>query len=473
MSAQNFDLIVIGGGPGGYIAAIRASQLGQKVAVVEKRSTLGGTCLNVGCIPSKALLESTEHFHSAQKNFTKHGIIIEGGVRLDLEAMMKRKDAVVRQLTTGIAGLFKKHKITGFTGEGRFDKSEGGQHKVVVKVADQDQVLLAPKVIIATGSVPASLRGIDFDGEKIVSSTEALSLKQVPKDFVVIGGGVIGLELGSVWARLGSKVTVVEYSDRIVPGVDAQIGKELHKSLVKLGFEFKLSTECLSAKASKDGVELEVRDRASNATSKIKGDVVLVSTGRRAFTGGLNLEAIGLKTDERGMITINDHFETAVKGVYAIGDVVRGAMLAHKAEEEGVAVAEIMAGQAGHVSYDKIPAVVYTHPEVASVGLTEEEAKQKHLTFKVGTFPFMANARAKAIDDTDGLVKIISDAKTDKILGAHIIGPSAGELIAEIVAVMEFGGSSEDIARTCHAHPTLAEAVKEAALAVDKRTLNM
>jgi len=473
MGSENFDLIIIGAGPGGYIAAIRAAQLGMKVACVEKRATLGGTCLNVGCIPSKALLESTEHFHSAQKNFAKHGIVIEGGVKVDLEAMMKRKDSVVRQLTGGIAGLFKKHKITPFTGEARFEKSEGGTHKVVVKVADQDQTLLAPKVIIATGSSPSSLKGIDFDGEKIVSSTEALALKQIPKHFIVIGGGVIGLELGSVWKRLGSNVTVVEYADRIVPGVDTQIGKELHKSLTKLGFEFKLSTECVSAKAGKDGVELEIRDRASNVSSKIKADVVLVSTGRRAFTGGLNLEAVGLKADERGQIAINDHFETAVKGIYAIGDVVRGAMLAHKAEEEGVAVAEILAGQAGHVAYDKIPSVIYTHPEVASVGMSEEDAKAKHLTFKVGTFPFMANARAKAMDDTDGFVKIIADAKTDKILGAHIIGPRAGELIAEIVAVMEFGGSSEDIARTCHAHPTLSESVKEAALAVDKRTLNM
>jgi dihydrolipoamide dehydrogenase len=471
MGAENFDLIVIGAGPGGYIAAIRAAQLGLKVACVDKRAALGGTCLNVGCIPSKALLESTELFRTAQKNFTKHGIVAES-VRVDLEAMMKRKDAVVRQLTGGIAGLFKKNKITAFTGEARFDKSEGGLHKVLVKVADADQVLLAPKVIIATGSVPSTLKGIDFDGEKIVSSTEALALKQIPKNFVVIGGGYIGLEMGSVWRRLGSNVTVVEYADRIVPAMDQQIGKELHKSLVKLGFDFRLSTECLSAKTSKDGVELEVRDRTSNQTSKINADVVLVCAGRRAFTGGLNLEAISLKTDERGQIAINEHFESSVKGVFAIGDVVRGPMLAHKAEDEGVAVAEIISGQAGHVAYDKIPAVVYTWPEVASVGLTEEECKDKHLTYKVGTFPFMANARAKAMDETDGLVKIIADAKTDRILGAHIIGPRAGELIGEIVSVMEFGGSSEDIARTCHAHPTLSEAVKEAALAVDKRTLN-
>jgi dihydrolipoamide dehydrogenase len=471
MGAENFDLIVIGAGPGGYIAAIRAAQLGLKVACIDKRAALGGTCLNVGCIPSKALLESTELFHTAQKNFSKHGILAES-VRVDLDAMMKRKDAVVRQLTGGIAGLFKKNKITAFTGEARFDKSEGGLHKVLVKVADTDQVLVAPKVIIATGSVPSTLKGIDFDGEKIVSSTEALSLKQIPKNFVVIGGGYIGLEMGSVWKRLGSNVTVVEYADRIVPAMDQQIGKELHKSLVKLGFEFRLSTECLSAKSSKDGVELEVRDRSTNQSSKIKADVVLVCAGRRAFTGGLNLDAIGLKPDERGQIAINDHFESAVKGVYAIGDVVRGPMLAHKAEDEGVAVAEIIVGQAGHVAYDKIPAVVYTWPEVATVGLTEEECKDKHLTYKVGTFPFMANARAKAMDETEGLVKILADAKTDRILGAHIIGPRAGELIGEIVSVMEFGGSSEDIARTCHAHPTLSEAVKEAALAVDKRTLN-
>ncbi|MEO5667935.1 MAG: dihydrolipoyl dehydrogenase [Bdellovibrionota bacterium] len=472
MASEKFDLIVIGAGPGGYIAAIRAAQLGLNVACIDKRASFGGTCLNIGCIPSKALLQSSELYHSASKNFAKHGIKVES-VGLDLDAMMKRKDAVVRQLTNGIAGLFKKHKITGITGEARFQKSEGGVHKVVVKVADQDQVFEAPKVIIATGSVPASLKGIDFNGETIVSSTEALSLKKVPKDFIVIGGGYIGLEMGSVWKRLGANVTVIEYAERIVPAMDQQIGKELQKSLVKLGFDFKLSTECVSAKTSKDGVELEIRDRASNQTSKLKADVVLVCAGRKAFTGGLNLEAVGLKADERGQVVINDHFETSVKGIYAIGDVVRGPMLAHKAEDEGVACAEILVGQAGHVAYDKIPAVVYTWPEVASVGLTEEDAKAKHITYKVGTFPFIANARAKAMEETDGLVKIIADAKTDKVLGAHIIGANAGDLIAEVVAVMEFGGSAEDIARTCHAHPTLGEAVKEAALAVDKRTLSL
>jgi dihydrolipoamide dehydrogenase len=471
MSSEKYDLIVIGAGPGGYVAAIRAAQLGMKVACIDKRGVLGGTCLNIGCIPSKALLESSEHYHNALKNWSKHGILAES-VRLDLAAMMKRKDAVVRQLTNGIAGLFKKNKITAIMGEARFDKAESGLHKVIVKVADADQTLVAPKVIIATGSVPASLKGIDFDGTKIVSSTEALSLNEVPKNFIVIGGGYIGLEMGSVWKRLGSNVTVIEYADRIVPAMDHQIGKELHKALVKLGLEFKLNTECLSAKTSRDGVELDVRDRPSAATSKIKADVVLVCAGRKAYTDKLGLEAIGLETDEHGQVPINDHFETPVKGIFAIGDVVRGAMLAHKAEEEGVAVAEILAGQAGHVAYDKIPAVVYTWPEVATVGMTEEDAKAKHITYKVGTFPFAANGRAKAMDETDGMVKIIADAKTDKVLGAHIIGPRAGEMIGEVVAVMEFSGSAEDIARTCHAHPTLSEAVKEAALAVDKRALH-
>jgi dihydrolipoamide dehydrogenase len=472
MSAQCFDLIVIGAGPGGYIASIRAAQLGLKVACVEKRETLGGTCLNVGCIPSKALLESSEIYHNSQKSWAKHGVVASG-VKLDLDAMMKRKDGIVRQLTTGIAGLFKKNKVTSFFGEASFEKSEAGSFTVNVKGASGSQQLQAPKVIIATGSVPASLKGIDFDGERIVSSTEALSLKEVPKEFVVIGGGYIGLEMGSVWARLGSHVTVIEYADRIVPAMDLQIGKELHKALSKLGIEFKLSTECLSAKASQSGVELEVKNRVNGETQKFKADVVLVCAGRKAFTGSLGLDKIGLETDARGLIDINDHFETKIKGIYAIGDVVRGPMLAHKAEEEGVAVAELIAGQAGHVNYGIIPAVIYTHPEVASVGLTEEEAKAKGLNYKVGTFPFMANARAKAMDDTEGLVKIIADAQSDKILGAHIIGPCAGELIGEVAAVMEFGGSSEDIARTCHAHPTLSEAVKEAALAVEKRTLNL
>lgn len=472
MSAENsFDLIVIGAGPGGYIASIRAAQLGLKVACVEKRSTLGGTCLNVGCIPSKALLESSEIYLNSQKNWAKHGVIASG-VKLDLEAMMKRKDSVVRQLTTGIGGLFKKNKITSFFGEASFEKSTAGSFIVKVKSSDGTVELKSTKVIIATGSVPTPLKGLEFDGQKIISSTEALTITSIPKEFVVIGGGYIGLEMGSVWARLGSHVTVVEYSERIVPAMDIQIAKELQKSLVKIGIEFKLSTECLGAKVSKSGVELELKNRLNNETNKINADVVLVCAGRKAFTSGLKLENINLTTDSRGLIEINDHFETAIKGVYAIGDVVRGPMLAHKAEEEGVAVAEILAGQAGHVNYQIIPAVVYTHPEVATVGLTEEEANAKGLKIKIGTFPFLANARAKAMDDTDGLVKIIADAATDKVLGAHIIGPRAGELIGEVVSVMEFGGSSEDIARTCHAHPTLSEAVKEAALAVDKRTLN-
>lgn len=472
MSSENFDLVVIGAGPGGYIASIRAAQLGMKVACIEKRSTLGGVCLNVGCIPSKALLESSEIYLNSQKNWAKHGVVASG-VKLDLEAMMKRKDGVVRQLTTGIAGLFKKNKITPFTGEASFEKAAGGSFTVNIKGEGAAKQITAAKVIIATGSVPSSLKGLDFDGQRVVSSTEALSLKEVPKEFVVVGGGYIGLEMGSVWARLGSHVTVVEYAERIVPAMDHQLGKELQKALGKIGIEFKLSTECLGAKATKNGVELELKNRNNGETNKIKADVVLVCAGRKAFTGGLGLDKIGLETDARGLIDINDHFETKVKGVYAIGDVVRGPMLAHKAEEEGVAVAEIIAGQAGHVNYAVIPAVVYTHPEVATVGITEEEAKAKGLNYKVGTFPFIANARAKAMDDTDGLVKIIADAQTDRILGAHIMGPRAGELIAEVVSVMEFGGSSEDIARTCHAHPTLSEAVKEAALAVDKRTLNM
>jgi dihydrolipoamide dehydrogenase len=471
MSSENFDLVIIGAGPGGYVAAIRAAQLGMNVACIDKRGTLGGTCLNIGCIPSKALLESSEHYHNAQKNWAKHGILAES-IKLDLSTLMKRKEAVVRQLTNGIGGLFKKNKITSFVGEARFERSEGEKHKVIVKTADGEKTLTAPKVVIATGSVPSSLKGLDFDGEKIISSTEALSLKEIPKKFVVVGGGYIGLEMGSVWARLGSQVTVVEYADKIVPAIDHQIGKELQKFLSKQGLDFKLSTECLNAKTSSKGVSLELKDRNSGETAMLEADVVLVCAGRRAFTGGLGLEKVSLTTDNRGCLEINDHFETAVKGIYAIGDVVRGPMLAHKAEEEGVALAEILAGQVGHVAYDKIPSVIYTHPEVASVGITEEEAKEKDILYKVGTFPFLANARAKAMDETEGLVKVIADAHTDKVLGVHIIGPRAGELIGEAVIVMEFSGSAEDIARTCHAHPTLSEAVKEAAMAVDKRALH-
>lgn len=473
MSDTTFDLIIIGGGPAGYTAAIRAGQLGLKVACIEKRKTLGGTCLNVGCIPSKALLETSEHYYQARTKFAKHGIIVDG-VKIDVPAMMKRKDAVVRQLTNGIAGLFKKNNVTHFIGHGKLAGREGALTKVEVHGETGVQSLTGKKVLLATGSEPASLPFLPFDGKRVLSSTEALELQEVPKHLVVVGGGVIGLEMGSVWSRLGAKVTVIEFQDRIVPGTDRQAGDELKKALLKQGFEFKLSHKCLGARPSGSMMIVEAEDMANGNTKvSIECDVILVSTGRKPYTQNLGLETVGLSTDKMGRITINDHFETAVPGIYASGDIVDGPMLAHKAEEEGVAAVEIIAGLPGHVNYEAIPNVVYTWPELASVGYTEEEVKASGVPYKVGSFPFMANGRAKTMDETEGFVKIIAHAQTDKILGAHIVGPRASDILSEVVSVIEFGGSSEDIARTCHAHPTLTEAVKEAALAVEKRSRSM
>ena len=462
-----FDLVVIGGGPGGYVAAIRAAQLGMKVACVEARPKLGGTCLNVGCIPSKALLQSSEKFEDAQNHFKEHGIDV-GKLSLNLKAMMKRKSDVVSNLQNGIDFLFKKNKIARFEGVGTIK----AQHEVSVTGKDKG-TLYTKNILIATGSEVMPLPGVEIDEKKIVSSTGALELTSVPKRLVVIGGGYIGLELGSVWRRLGSKVTVVEYLDRIVPAMDKEVGTQFHKILKAQGIDFKLGMKVTAAKSTKTGVTLELESAAGGAKEKLEADVVLVSIGRRAFTQNLGLEKVNIKTDKRGLIEVNDHLQTSVSTIYAIGDVIKGPMLAHKAEEEGVAVAETLAGQAGHVNYGIIPAVVYTWPEVGTVGKTEEELKEAGIEYTVGKFPFMANSRARAMGDTDGMVKILACKKTDRVLGAHILGPDAGTLIAEIAAVMEFGGSSEDIARTCHAHPTLNEAVKEAALAVDSRAIHM
>jgi dihydrolipoamide dehydrogenase len=471
---MQYDLIIIGGGPAGYTAAIRAAQLGFKTACIEKRKALGGTCLNVGCIPSKALLESSEHYHQAKTKFAKHGIVLSD-IKLDLEAMLKRKDTVVRQLTNGIAGLFKKHGIAYVLGHGRLAGAEGAD-KVVEVLAENGSVekIRAPRVLLATGSEPAELPFLKFDGKNVISSTEALELDKVPEHLIVIGGGVIGLEMGSVWSRLGSKVTVVEFQDRILPGTDRQAGNELQKALMKQGFEFKLSHKCLGARPSGSRMVVDAEDMANGgAKVSFEGDVVLVSTGRRPYTANLGLETVGLATDKGGRIPINDHFETGVPGIWAVGDIVDGPMLAHKAEEEGVAAVELMAGIPGHVNYEAIPNVVYTWPELATVGYTEEEVKNAGVEYNVGVFPFLANGRAKTMDETDGFVKIIAEKASDKVLGAHIVGPRASDLLPEITSVIEFGGSSEDIARTCHAHPTLSETVKEAALAVDKRQRNM
>jgi dihydrolipoamide dehydrogenase len=467
--SETFDLVVIGAGPGGYVAAIRAAQLGLKTACVEKDKSLGGTCLNVGCIPSKALLDSSEHFEHTKSKLAKHGVVV-GDVKLDLPAMMKRKDQVVSQLTTGIAGLFKKNKVTHVQGHGRVK----GPGEVEVKKADgTTEVLRAKNILLATGSEAASLPTAPFDGKRIISSTEGIALTEVPGKLLVIGGGAIGLELGSVWSRLGSKVTVVEFQDRIVPTADKQATAELLKILTRQGLEFKLSTKVTSAKAQGSKVTVEMESVDGSKKEKVEVDYVLVSVGRKPFSEGLGLKELGIPQDKIGRVEVDAHFQTKVKGIYAIGDLIRGPMLAHKAEEEGIAAVELMAGKAGHVNYDVIPNVVYTWPELASVGLSEEECKEKGVTYKVGTFPFLANGRAKAMAETDGFVKVIADAKTDRVLGLHIVGPRASDMIGEAVVVMEFGGSAEDIARSCHAHPTLPEAIKEAALAVEKRQIHM
>jgi dihydrolipoamide dehydrogenase len=467
--AETYDVIVIGTGPGGYVAAIRAAQLGMKVAVVEKRKTLGGTCLNIGCIPSKALLYASELFDEAGHGFAALGIKVPAP-ELDLPGMMKHKQDTVDANVNGVAFLMKKNKITTYAGTGKI----AATGKVQVTAEDGTTTDLETKsIIIATGSDVAKLPGITIDEETIVSSTGALELKSVPKRLTVIGGGVIGLELGSVWKRLGAEVTVVEFLDRILAGMDLETAKQAQRLFERQGLKFHLSTKVTGVEKGADGLTLSVQPSAGGDTSTIAADVVLVATGRVAYTDGLGLQEAGVVRDARGRVEIDAHFQTNVPGIYAIGDVVKGPMLAHKAEDEGVAAAEIIAGQAGHVNYDVIPGVVYTQPEIASVGKTEEELKAAGINYVVGKFPFTANGRARSMRHTDGFVKILADAKTDRVLGGHIIGMSAGELIHEIAVLMEFSGSAEDLARTCHAHPTLSEAVREAALAVAKRAIHV
>lgn len=466
--AAAYDLVVIGTGPGGYVCAIRAAQLGLKVAVVEKRKTHGGTCLNVGCIPSKALLHASEMFEEAGHTFDKLGIVV-GTPKLDLKAMMAHKQETIDANVNGVAFLFKKNKIDAFHGTASIPAAG----KVVVTGEDgKTQEIEAKNIVIATGSESAPLPGVEIDEKTVVTSTGALEIGSVPKELVVVGAGVIGLEIGSVWARLGAKVTVVEFLDRILPGMDGEVAKQFQRILEKQGFSFQLGSKVTKVETAKKGATVTVEPAAGGEAKTLNADIVLVAIGRRPNTDGLGLDKAGVAT-ERGRVVIDDHFKTNVAGIYAIGDVVRGPMLAHKAEDEGVAVAEIIAGKAGHVNYDAIPGIVYTAPEVAAIGKTEEELKAAGVEYKVGKFPFTANGRARAIRHTDGFVKFLADAKTDRVLGCHIIGPHAGDLIAEVTVLMEFGGSAEDLARTCHAHPTLAEAVKEAALAVDKRPIHM
>lgn len=461
-----FDLIVIGSGPGGYTAAIRAAQLGMRVACIEKDATLGGTCLNVGCIPSKALLDSSEHFNTVRHGLAVHGIKV-GNVELDLEAMMSRKNRVVKVLTQGIAGLLKKNKIDRVTGNARLVAAGA----VEVVNGDRQETLHARHILIATGSAPIELPGLPFDGERIVCSTEALCFKQVPERLLVVGAGAIGLELGSVWNRLGARVLVVEFMDRIVPGMDRKMGELLRKILEKQGLAFRLQTTAKSAVVDADRVRVTLE--TAGTASDENFDAVLVAVGRRPFTEGLGAREIGIDLDERGRIKVDRHYATNIANIYAIGDVISGPMLAHKAEEEGVAAVEMIAGQPGHVNYDAVPNVVYTWPELASVGMSEEQAQSQEIQFRVGTFPFMANARAKCMNETDGAVKILADAKTDRVLGVHILGPRASDLIAEAAVAIEFGASAEDIARSVHAHPTLPEVIKEAALAVQQRSINI
>lgn len=455
---MKYDVTVIGSGPGGYVAAIRCAQLGFKTALIEKYNTLGGTCLNVGCIPSKALLDSSEHFHNASHNFKAHGIDVQG-LEVNLQQMIERKNGVVKITCDGIDFLMKKNKIDVYKGLGSF------VNKNTIKISgEQVQEIETDKVIIATGSKPSTLPGINIDKQRVITSTEALNMKEVPKHLVIIGGGVIGLELGSVYARLGAKVSVIEYTSTIIPTMDGTLGKELQRSLRKLGFTFYFNHKVKSAQNTGNEVSI-VADNEKGEEVSFTGDYCLVSVGRKPYTEGLNLEAAGVKLDERGRIETDAHLETNVKGIYAIGDVVKGAMLAHKAEEEGVFVAEVMAGQKPHIHYNLIPGVVYTWPEVAGVGATEEELKKSGKKYKVGSFPMRALGRARASMDIDGLVKILADEETDEVLGVHMIGPRVADLIAEAVVAMEFRASAEDIARMSHAHPTYAEAVKEAALA--------
>jgi len=464
--AEKFEAVVIGGGPGGYVCAIRLAQLGLKTACIESRGSLGGTCLNIGCIPSKSLLNLSEEFHKV-KNLSNKGIEV-GEVKLNLSKMMKSKDKAVTVLTKGVEFLLKKNKVTYFKGHGSFKS----KNEINIKDANNKETIIsADKIVIATGSVPVSLPGINFDEKIILSSTGALKIEQVPKKMVVVGGGYIGLEMGSVWSRLGADVHVVEFLEHITPGMDREISHEFMKILKKQGMKFHMQHKVEKIKKNNMGAIVSTVDKDRNKTD-FDCDVVLISVGRKPNTNGLNIEAAGIELDDKQRIKTDKNFKTNQNNIYAIGDVIIGPMLAHKAEDEGIAVAENIAGQSGHVNYDTIPGVIYTTPEVASIGKTEEQLKEKNVDYKIGKFSFMANSRAKAIDDAEGFVKILADAKTDRVLGAHLIGPHAGELIAEIGIAMEFGASSEDIARTCHAHPTFSEAVKEAALSVDKRAIH-
>jgi dihydrolipoamide dehydrogenase len=467
--SQSFDVVVIGGGPGGYVAAIRAAQLGLSAACVEKRPNLGGTCLNVGCIPSKALLTSSHHYEAANHEFAAHGIKI-GKVELDLAALLARKDKVVSENTKGIDFLFKKNKVTRIIGAGRI--LAPGKVEVTDDAGKKSEIA-AKHIIIATGSDVTPLPGVTIDEKKILSSTGALALPKVPKSLVVIGAGVIGLELGSVWRRLGAKVTVIEFLDRILPPFDAEIAKQAQRILTKQGLEFKLGAKVTAAKSGKSGVALTVEPAAGGKAETVEAEAVLVAIGRRPYVEGLGLAEAGVELTPKGFVKVDSHWQTNVEGIYAIGDVIGGAMLAHKAEDEGMAIAELLAGKPGHVNYDAIPNVVYTWPEIASVGLNEEQLKEKGVAYKAGKFPFTANGRARAMNEMDGFVKVLADARTDRVLGVHILGPCAGDLIAEATLAMEFSASAEDIARTCHAHPALAEAFKEAALAVDGRAVHM
>lgn len=469
MSEMQFDVVFIGAGPGGYVGAIRAAQLGLKTAIIEKDKTFGGTCLNVGCIPSKALLESSEHFAAAKHDFSKHGIELEG-VKLNLPAMLERKEKIVKDLTQGIAYLMKKNKITTFKGLGRIT----GPHQVEIAMDNGlKPVITAKNIVIATGSAPIELPFLKFDEKRIVSSTGALSLTAVPQRMAIIGAGVIGLEMGSVWSRLGAEVTFIEFADKIGGAMDATTMSAFQKILQKQGFKFLLQTKVVGAEINDKEITLKYESMADASTS-VSADVVLVAVGRRPYTNGLGLQELGIETDKGGRVVVNHHYQSPQHpSIYAIGDVIQGPMLAHKAEEEGVAVAEIIAGQAGHVNYNTVPGVIYTWPEVAAVGFTEEQLKAQNIPYRAGTFPFMANGRAKALGFTEGQAKVLAHQDTDKILGVHIVGPKASELIGEAVVAMEFGGSSEDLARSFHAHPTLSEVIREAALNVDKRARQM
>ena len=464
---NNFDVIVIGGGPGGYVCAIRAAQLGLKTACVESRGTLGGTCLNVGCIPSKSLLNMSESYHKAHKEFQSQGIEFSD-LKLNLDKMMSSKNKSVQTLTKGIEFLFKKNKVTYLKGKGVLFS----ENDVVVYEGEKKTSYKSKNIVLATGSAPSSLPGIEIDEQNIVSSTGALEFKEVPKNFAVIGGGVIGLEMASVWSRLGSNVTVLEYLDHITPGMDKEVSSEFLKILTKQGIKFKLSSKVTAVTNKGNQVEVSFEKYQTSQKEVLLVDKVLVAVGRKPYTEGLNLNKLGIKKDPQGRIEVNEKLQSSIKNIYAIGDIIKGPMLAHKAEEEGIAVAEIIAGQAGHVNYNTIPGVIYTSPEVAVIGKTEEELKKENINYKVGKFPFLANSRAKVNNEPDGFVKILAESKTDRVLGVHMIGPHTGDLIAEIGLAMEFGASAEDIARTCHAHPTYTEAVKEAALAIDKRAIH-